>query len=107
MRKPTDKYILDETGKPKSEPDAMKWARWYENANRRVAETWVGTFCVSTVFLGLNYSWTGGPPILWESMVFDEKNKEVDCDRCSGSREQAEAMHALMVRKIERQVKFK
>jgi hypothetical protein len=89
------------------EPDFLKWASWYENANRRVAETHVGTFCVSTVFLGLNHCWSDGAPILWESMVFDEKNNEIDCDRCSGSREQAEAMHALMVRKWERKLERK
>jgi hypothetical protein len=99
----TNKYILDENGKPRAEADVMKWACWYENANRRVAETWVGKFCVSTVFLGIDHSWNDSPPILWESMVFDEKNNEIALDRCAGSREQAEAMHELMVLKFSRE----
>jgi hypothetical protein len=40
-------------------------------------------------------------------MVFDQKRDEKACDRCSGSREQAEAMHALMVRKFERKLERK
>jgi hypothetical protein len=66
-----DKYILDEHGNPKLEPDLITWATWYENGdNRRVAVTEVGEAKVSTVFLGLDHNWSGGPPVLWETMIF-------------------------------------
>jgi hypothetical protein len=98
----TDKYILNERGEPVHEDDFEAWTHWFEKANRTVAETGVGPFWVSTVFLGLNHGWDDAPPILWETMVFDPHKEECDSDRCAGTREQAEAMHWLMVRKWER-----
>ena len=67
----SDFYILDGTT-PVSVPDVLTWARWFETAFRHVAETWVTqTVCVSTVFLGLDYQFHEGPPLLFESMVFE------------------------------------
>lgn len=101
-----NKYILNETGKPTREPDLMKWAYWFEETdNRRILDTYVGDLWVSTIFLAVDHSFGAGPPVLWETMVFDQKGKEKACDRCAGSLEQAEAMHALMVRKLERRAK--
>ena len=94
-------YILNKAGKPIPCDDVMTWARWYESADRRVAYTHVGDLWVSTVFLGLDYRLGGdGPPILWETMAFDKERNEKDVDQCSGSREQAEAMHEAMVNRI-------
>lgn len=93
-------YILDASGRPTPEPDCITWAQWYADANeqRRVARTPVGDVEVSTVFLGVDHSYDDdGPPILWETMVFPEC---VEKDRCSGNREQAEAMHSAMVEKL-------
>jgi hypothetical protein len=95
-------YILNESGNPAPCDDPLAWAEWFGRANRRVKETYVGDLCVSTIFLGLDHSWHEGPPVLWETMVFDAQRDEVDMDRCAGSREQAEAMHELMVIKYER-----
>ena len=66
---------------------------------RFVDHTTVGESEVSTVFLGLDHQFGKGPPILWETMVFGGKHNH-DQDRCSGSREQAEAMHQKMVNKV-------
>lgn len=67
-------YILDENGDPKEEPDALAWARWFESntEQRRVALTKIGGITeVSTVFLGVDHSYTKeGPPVLYETMVF-------------------------------------
>jgi hypothetical protein len=93
------KYILDSNGCPVLEPDVMKWAHWFEKANRTVAMDTVGGSIVSTVFLGIDHGFDGGPPILWETMVFSGK-LDHEQDRCSGSREQAEAMHARMVKRV-------
>jgi hypothetical protein len=99
------KYILNALGEPEQCDDIMDWAMWFETASRRVALTKLDephtdvTYIVSTVFLGLNYNHFSGPPILWETMVF-KGDKGMWFDRCGGSREQAEAMHDNMCRKI-------
>lgn len=64
------RYILD--GRmPVEEADLMKWAKWFERADRKVALTALGGGVeVSTVFLGLNHNWGDGPPLLFETMVF-------------------------------------
>jgi len=98
---PPEKYILDATGKPVPEPNLMKWAEWFEH-NRDVRRVASDEFAVngvavrvSTVFLGIDHAWSG-PPLLWETMVFGGPLNE-EQDRCGGSREQAQAMHAAMV----------
>ena len=53
------------------EPDLLKWGKWMETADRHVALTERDDVRISTVFLGLDHSlWDGGPPILFETMVF-------------------------------------
>ena len=108
-----DKFVLDEKGNPRPEPDLLAWGKWYEasanNGARRVEdETIPGpnfgglrmVSRVSTVFLGLDHNFAQkGPPILWETMVFGGPlNGEMD--RCAGSREQAGAMHRRMVERV-------
>ena len=67
-------YILDHRGHVKHEPDANKWAIWFNNANekRRVKFTDCGQdIHVSTVFLGLDHSFQEtSKPVLWETIVF-------------------------------------
>lgn len=75
----TDKFIL-ESNMIIPEPDLMKWATWFENADRVVAKTIIGGSEVSTVFLGLDHSFGIGPPILFETMVFPTEDH---CERCS------------------------
>lgn len=96
----TDFYILEETGEqPVPCQDAYAWADWYMDfKNRRVARTFIGTdIFVSTVFLAMNHA-SRGVPILWETMVFrmgeDGEMRELECQRCTGNREQALALHA-------------
>lgn len=64
-------YILDGDGNH-VECSLMEWAEWMENpANRVVQQNNTPNYMVSTVFLGLNHSWSDeGPPILFETMVF-------------------------------------
>jgi hypothetical protein len=70
--------------------------------NRQVAKTRLGRMLVSTVFLGLDHSFTpGGPPILFETMVFED-GASVECWRCA-TFDEAEAQHAAVVDKIRRQ----
>jgi hypothetical protein len=39
--------------------------------NRVLAQTEVGPLLVSTVFLGVDHDFGGGPPVLWETMIFN------------------------------------
>jgi hypothetical protein len=95
------KYVLDEDGNVRREPDLMVWARWFESAkNRIVKQDTIGNVRISTVFLGLDHSFVDDePPVLWETMVFGGEHDH-DMDRCSGTREQAQAMHEKMLAKI-------
>jgi hypothetical protein len=65
-----DHYILNAAGEPIPEPDVMRWARWFETADRHVARTELpNDVTVSTVFLGLDHSF-GRDPQLFETMIF-------------------------------------
>lgn len=91
------RYVLDERKNPIPEPDLMRWAKIFEGADRQVARTSLAKGGhVSTVFLGLDHNFGDGPPLLFESMVFDPLGESLDQDRCS-TWAQAEAMHARMV----------
>lgn len=65
-----NKYILDDQGEPHPCSDRLAWEHWFESDRRIVAQTWTNNVFVSTIFLGLNHNYVGGPPILWETMAF-------------------------------------
>lgn len=92
-------YILDENLHA-IPVDHLEWAKWYENAERRVALTKISeNIKVSTVFLGLDHNFMlDGPPAIFETMVFGgpmDQNQE----RYS-TWEEAEAGHEVMVAKV-------
>lgn len=63
------KYIL--VGKePKQVDDIMEWAKSFEGSDRTVEKTTIGDVDISTVFLGLDHSFGGGEPLLFETMIF-------------------------------------
>jgi hypothetical protein len=92
-------YILNEQGEPVATNDLNVWARFFELPTRIVKQEDIGRLKVSTVFLSMDHNFGGGPPVLWETMVFDE-GSEIAVNRCAGSREQATAMHAEMVNRV-------
>lgn len=64
-------YILDEEGNPVPEPDWLKWATWYETAERHVGDTHMGDIHISTVFLSMPHvALHSDAPMLYETMVF-------------------------------------
>ncbi len=71
--------------------DEVTWARSMKG-NRRVAHDEVGAVRISTVFLGLDHSFAGGPPMLFETMIFGGAHDQYQ-RRCS-TWEQAETIHA-------------
>lgn len=66
----SDKYML--YGKtPRPVYDLVSWARAFETMDRQVASTDVTEGVrVSTVFLGMDHAFGGGPPLLFETMIF-------------------------------------
>lgn len=51
--------------------DVFEWGAFFEDfKKRRVAQTNVGDANVSTVFLGIDHNFSGGVPLLFETMVF-------------------------------------
>ena len=102
------RYILD-GHMPVEEPDIAKWKHWYEKADRIVRRSGatvkingrpVGIVTVSTVFIGLDHSFGGGEPVLFETMVFGGP-LDGEMDRCS-TWEGAEKMHELMCERVKR-----
>lgn len=91
-------YILDPDGEPLPCIDFMTWGTWMQTAERHLAKTTVGLFWVSTVFLGIDHAFGGGPPVLWETMIFGPAGHELDqyMDRYR-SRETALEGHAEAV----------
>jgi hypothetical protein len=91
----------------------IEWGRWFEDdERRRVAYTGNDRKWVSTVFLGINNRfWGGGPPILFETMVFAHEGRTTDWgrgpqpvataldDQRYSSWDDAEIGHKAMVRK--------
>lgn len=49
---------------------------WGDPAVRFVAQEHVGPYFVSTVWLGVNYNFTWGPPLIFETMVFGESGED-------------------------------
>lgn len=105
----TDWYVEIE-GVPVKVDDMMLAARSFQSADRTVAFDTVGPYDVSTVFLGLDHSFSSvlgpqygpPPPILYETMVFARETTgslDLDMERYS-TREQARAGHLAMVEKV-------
>jgi hypothetical protein len=99
-------YILD-GHTPIPTDEVFTWSTWFEEANRHVAKTTLeGGIYVSTVFLGIDHSWTeSGPPILFETMVFDPRRPRLEqwveeYTRRYTTWEEAEAGHKQVVEEV-------
>jgi len=65
-------YILDKDNKP-IRSNIISYSKW-ESKNpgiKGVKQDYIGDIYISTVFLGLDHSYDGGKPLLWETMVFN------------------------------------
>ena len=71
-------YILDANGDPVAVDDVVTWGEWFERTTRTRERVIAHDrdegpdgleILVSTVFLGLDHAFGGGPPLLWETMV--------------------------------------
>lgn len=63
--------------------ELVEWAKAYEDPknNRQIAVDVVGDVRVSTVFLGLDHGFGEGPPVLFETMIFEGEHEGYQ-DRC-------------------------
>jgi hypothetical protein len=81
----TRHYILEPDHSVR-EVSWMTWAEWFERNRQPVAKDETRLFCISTIFIGIDYS--GGPPLLFETMVFEKQTKIVEMfDRLVRTRE--------------------
>lgn len=64
-----DLYYI-ETGTHQLLPvDVLRWADHLEHANREVATTIDAAFVLYTSFIGIDYSFGTGPPLVYETML--------------------------------------
>ena len=93
-------YILDDDNNPVPCDDILVWGRFMESDRRRVGgarfgPAWMRPWSptVSTMFLGLDHGMhDGGPPILFETMIFGHHLLRYSQTRCATWAE-AEVMH--------------
>lgn len=83
--------------------DTDAWARRCIDMDyKRVAETQVGPYWISTVWLGIDHSFGSGPPVIFETMVFatsedmESLGPDLDMERYC-TEEQARVGHEAMV----------
>lgn len=92
-------YTLNDDHSVNLVHDSTAWRWWMDWADRRVDQTIVGPYRISTVFLGLDHNFGSGPPLLFETMCFDGNDTEVNCIRYE-TWEQAEWGHKEIVRRM-------
>ena len=90
----------DRDGKPVE--DTAAWGALFEDrAYQRVARTVLPNgILISTVWLGIDHNFSGkGPPIIFETMVFDSEDDLTDLDVCRyATEEEALFGHEVMVK---------
>jgi len=86
-------YYILEGKNVKYVGDLIKWATWFETADRIVKSDMIDGIYISTVFLGIDhgYPFEEVPPILFETMIFG--GEEDGYQERYSTWEQAEAGH--------------
>jgi hypothetical protein len=100
MMKMNQYYLLDDDHNIIESNDVHEWGRMFEQRERIVKqEHFNGTF-ISTVFLGLDHSFSEeGPPVLFETMVFNPEGSGYYEERCC-TWDEAVAQHAAVYAKV-------
>lgn len=93
-------HYVEIDGAPRLATNLMQWCVGMEGC-RRVEVTQVGEHHVSTVFLGLDHAFARGAPVLYETMIFHQDNKEdhtwLDFQRRYSTRQEALEGHYNVV----------
>lgn len=90
-------FVLDKDREPFA-VDFDTWVTWYQSYDTVIKQTGVNGFEVSTIFIGINASVHAGPPVLWETAVFNECEVTA-CYRYSSERRALEG-HEELVRDL-------
>ena len=91
-------YILDGHNPVRCD-DLIQWGRWFETGDRKVARfEFPNGVVVSTVFLGLDHSFGGDTPILFQTMVFGGEHDQAQ-ERYA-TWDEAEAGHLEMIERV-------
>ena len=93
-----DRYMLI-GHEPYKMHDLLVWGMWFEQADRRVAQTTVDDYWISTVFLGLDHSWIEGEVALFETMIFDKSHKNGEMVKRHATWDEAVASHNEAVKR--------
>jgi hypothetical protein len=66
--------------------DTMIWALLFEETKQRIVGKTTTLYgeSLSTVWLGLNHSFGGGPPLIFETMLFAPRTKQIKCEMKDG-----------------------
>jgi hypothetical protein len=92
-------YILDANKAAIPCTDLFDWGRWMKDTEkRRVGDITIDDAQISTVFMGLDHNFSGGEPLLFETMIFGGEHDQYQ-ERCS-TWEQAVEMHDRVVRMV-------
>ncbi len=97
-----DKYILDVEGNPVPEPNLMTWSAWFENADLTIERTHIGEAEVVTAFLGRDHAHGDGPPVLYETTVFNVPHDWEPVRH--GTLAEAKRGHAAMVERVRKRL---
>lgn len=74
---------MDKSGQPVLEPDLLKWAKWFEQAERIIRQTVIGEVRISTIFLGIDHAFGCGMPLLFETMIFGGEHGSYQARCCT------------------------
>jgi hypothetical protein len=103
-------YVLDDNHNTVPVKDVLEWSKMFGIIEkRRVKATYLPNpwnpkddeIFISTVFLGLDHGWGEGPPMLFETMIFNLPGSEDEYQTRCSTWEQAEAMHEVAVEYVE------
>lgn len=85
------RYYVSEPGGTIRQAHVLEWGQWFDQmakvpfdqGGRRVADTHVGEARVSTVFLGMDHGYGGGPPAAAKAAaeLYDRCRLSLDWDR--------------------------
>jgi hypothetical protein len=78
-----DLLYYDRKGNPLS---VRQWAELFEGEDNedycRIGSTTIGSWWISTVWIGLDMNWSEGSPIIFETMLFEGGSpSDLYCDR--------------------------
>lgn len=77
----------DKSGKPM---ELMEWSKKVEDAEYRIVGYCnIGPYRISTCWMGLDYNFFGGPPLIFETMIFEGNKCSFDYQERYTTLEQA------------------